>query len=43
MQKVTITSVTVAAKKFLFCMRDFVVDSDIGTGSFLLVLMILHM
>ena len=38
----TVTDVAVAATKFLFGMCDRTIDSDVGTGDFLLVLGILH-
>ena len=38
----TVSSVAVATTKFLFGMRDCMVDSDVGTDNFLLVLGILH-
>ena len=37
-----VTSVAVVITKFLFGMCDCMVDSDIGTGDFLLVLEILY-
>ena len=41
-QKVTVTSVAVVKKRFLYGTCNFMVDSDVGTGDFLLVLVILH-
>ena len=39
----TVTSVAVVAKKFLFGTCDCTVDSDAGTGELSLVLGILHL
>ena len=41
-QTVTVNSVAVAATKFFSGMCDCTVDSDVGTGDFLLVLGLLH-
>ena len=38
----TVVSVAVEATKFLFGMCDYMVDSDVATGDFSLVLGILH-
>ena len=38
----TVTSVALVTTKSLFGMCDCTVDSDVGTGDFLLVLGILH-
>ena len=39
----TVTNVAVATTKFLFCMSNYTVDSDVGTGDVLRVPAILHM
>ena len=41
-QNVTVTSVAVVTMKKLQSMCDCMVDSDVGTGDFSLMLMILH-
>ena len=40
--KVTVNSVAVTTTKFLFCLCDCTVDSDVSTGYFPLLLGILH-
>ena len=42
MQKVTVNSIAVATTKLVLGMCDCMVDSNVGTGDFPLVLGILH-
>ena len=41
-QNLTVTHVAVVTMKILHCMCDCMVDSDVGTDDFSLMLMILH-